>query len=239
MPPYLQPQPLRSLFLNSHYCIDVVLSRIVVSSNYLADPNLTYQEKWTDINTSLNQHRFMLFIILFIVIFIVNVGIIYSLLLKGTQIITAMKIVSISTIIIIGITSILINNITFVKIFENTIGFSIVKLFSPKQNVSFSTFINDLFEHSHYPNGGINFDFLFTAFRLDNFGDILKDIGNKNDNTDTNSKYDFYFNSSTNDELNQLARMVVMKNSIGHLSWMFFATIATTLISTKFLAKNL
>jgi len=205
------------------------------NNNVLTDYyTLDYSDKWIEINHCLSQYRFILFIVLFIVIFIVNIFIVYTLILKGTQLNNAMKVVSICIPAIVGTTFLLVNNVNFVKIFENTIGFAVAKLFSPKKDTSFSIFISNLFKHEKFPLGGINFDFLFSVFRLDNFGDILKDIGIK-----STGKYDFHLNSPTDADLSSFASMVVMKNSIGHLCWVFFSTIACTMVSIKYLAKKI
>jgi hypothetical protein len=211
--------------------IEIMNKNNVTLSNYY---ELDYSDKWNEINHCLSQYRFILFIVFFIVIFIVNVFIVYTLILKGTQLNNAMKVVSICIPAIVGTTFILVNNVNFVKIFENTIGFALAKLFSPKKDTSFSIFISNLFKHEKFPLGGISFDFLFSVFRLDNFGDILKDIGTK-----SNGKYDFHLNSPSDSDLNSFASMVVMKNSIGHLCWVFFSTIACTMVSIKYLAKKL
>jgi hypothetical protein len=209
--------------------------KIINDKNVLSDYyTLDYSDKWKEINHSLSQYRFMLFIVLFIVIFIVNIFIVYTLFLKGTQLNNAMKVVSICIPAIVGTTFLLVNNVNFVKFFENTIGFTIAKMFSPKKDTPFNLFISNLFKHENFPLGGINFNFLFSVFRLDNFGDIMKDIGIK-----SKGKYDFHLNSPSDTDLNCLASMVVMKNSIGHLCWVFFSTIACTMVSIKYLAKKL
>jgi hypothetical protein len=209
--------------------------KIINDTNVLREyDTLNYHDTWHKINHCLSQYRFILFIIMFIVIFIVNIFVVYTLFLKGTQLNNAMKVVAICIPAIVGTTFLLVNNVNFVKIFENTIGFAVAKLFSPKKDISFDPFINSLFKHTNYPSGGIKFDFLFSVFRLDNFGDILKDIGKK-----SNGKYDFHFNDPSDSDLECLASMVVMKNSIGHLCWVFFSTIACTMVSIKYLAKKL
>lgn len=213
-----------------------IIELMVGLPDYLTMDN-DYSETWNKINNCLNQYRFILFIITFIILFVINVGVIYIFILKGSNVKNAMKVVSISIASIVGVTFILTNNINFVKIFENTIGYSITRLFAPKKNISFHTFINGLFTHRNLKDG-INFDFLFSVFRLDNFGNIIKDIGKKNDI----DKYDFYFDIESGreeEELNTLAKTVVMKNSIGQICWIIFSSIATTMISIKYLSKNI
>jgi hypothetical protein len=198
-----------------------------------SDPTfLDYQDNYQEIIKCLNLNRFLLFIIVFIAIFVSNVYIIYTFIWKGKHIKQAMKIVSISITSVVGITFLLCNNPSFIKIFENTIGYAITKMFSPNRNYSFSEFMKKIFKHSIFPKGGINFDFMFTCFRLDNFNHILDDLRN-NDN-----KYDFTIETNNND-LKDLFKMVVMKNTIGHLCWIYFSSIASTIICVKFLSKHL
>lgn len=220
---------------------NVLLSKSVISiiqnQHYVDNINQdeSYQNKWKDINSCLNQYRFILFCIVSMITFAINFGIMYSLILKGSQNYTAMKVITLCILAIIGVMFLLINNINFTKIFENSVGFYLVQFLSPKNNVSFSTFINSLFIHDIFPKGGgIDFSFLFTMFRLDNFGDILKDIGTK-----SNGKYDFHLNPINLQDLNLLTNMIVTKNTIGHMCWILFSTLACTFVSLKFLMKNL
>ena len=198
----------------------------------------SYHEIWNKINNTLNKFRFILFIFVFLLLFAVNIGIIYILILKGTRKNYAMKVVSIAIFAITGLTFLLTNNVNFVKIFENTIGYAIASFFPPTEGKTFSEFINNLFKHNTFVDG-IDYGFLFTVFRLDNFGDIIKDIS-KVDETTKKTKYDFTFRDEVNDDdLQHLAKCVVRKNTIGYFCWIIFSSIATTMISVKFLSKNL
>ena len=219
---------------------NVLLSKSILSImqnqdfvNNLDDSD-SYQTKWKKIQYCLNQYRFALFFIVFITTFTINYGIMYSLILKGTQNSKAIKVIMVCITAIIGVTFLMVNNINFNKVFENTLGFFLVQCLSPKKNVSFSTFINSLFSHSIFPKNGIDFSFVLTLFRLDNFGDILKDIGTK-----SNGKYDFHFHPLQLENIDLFTHMVVTKNTIGHMCWILFSTIACTFVSLKFLMKNL
>lgn len=216
------------MFYNT-YLIKSVNNIIDLDKNFVN----YHQEIYPKIKKCLNIHRFVLFIIVFITIFISNVFIIYSFIWKGTDINQASKIVSLSITSVIGITFLLCNNPNFTKIFENTIGYGITKIFSPNKNYSFSNFMNKIFKHSIFPKGGINFEFMFTCFRLDNFGHILNDLRNND-----NMKYDFSIVTELND-LKDLFNIVIMKNTIGHLCWIYFSSIASTIICIKFLSKHL
>jgi hypothetical protein len=226
-----------SLLTNS---IQQILNGDTILVNFLKEKNtLNYGLLWTKIQSCLNSFRFYLFVVTFIATIIVNVGIIYMVILKGKDIKNAIKIVSLSSIAIIGVTNLLTNNVYFVKIFENTFGYAISSLFSPKKEYSLSEFMNSLFSHNLFDKGGIDFAFLFSSFRLDNLGDILRDIGTKN----PESKYDFHLkadnglNTTLNNDLNLLANMVVMKNTIGYTCWVLFATITSTIVSVKYLSR--
>jgi hypothetical protein len=110
-----------------------------------SDPSfLDYQYSYPEIIKCLNLNRFVLFIIVFIAIFVSNVYIIYTFIWKGKHIKQAMKIVSISITSVVGITFLLCNNPSFIKIFENTIGYAITKMFSPNRNYSFSDVLSTL-----------------------------------------------------------------------------------------------
>ena len=220
---------------------NVLLSKsiitIIQNQHYVDNVNQqesSYQNKWSDIHSCQNQYRFILFCIVSIITFAINFGIMYSLIMKGNQNYKAMKVITVCIVAIIGVMFLLINNINFTKIFENSVGFYLVHFLSPKNNISFSTFFNSLFVHDMFPKGGIDFSFLFTLFRLDNFGDLLKDIG-----TTSNGKYDFHLNSLNLENLNLLTDMIVTKNTIGHMCWILFSTLACTFVSLKFLMKNL
>jgi hypothetical protein len=96
--------------------------------------------------------------------------------------------------------------------------------------------MNSLFSHNTFGKGGIEFSFLFTAFRLDNLGDIIRDIGFLKQE----SKYDFYINNDggLDNDLILLANAVVMKNTVGYMTWTLFSSITATIISMKYLVRD-
>ncbi len=218
--------------------ISRILNEDVKLTDFLGEGNrLNYDLIWVKIQSSVNNYRFFLFLITFVATILINVGIIYIIILKGKSINYALKIVSVTSVAVIGVTSLLANNVSFVKIFENTLGYAISTLFSPKKDHSFKQFMNSLFIHENFGKGGVDFSFLFTAFRLDNLGDILRDIGFKTDY----SRYDFYMKNDPglNSDLNILSNYVVMKNTIGYMTWTLFSSITSTIISMKYLARQL
>lgn len=232
------------LFYNSLLTssISKILSENIKLVDFLnTENNSDYNHIWKKLQSCLNSFRFYLFIIIFIVTLLVNVGIIYKIILNGKNTKRAMIVVSMSSVAVIGVTSLLTNNVSFNSVFENTLGYAVTKLFSPKRDHSFYEFMNSLFVHDTFGKGGVDFSFLFTAFRLDNLGDIIRDIGTKN----PESKYNFYIKTDNgldndlNKDLNLLANAVVMKNTIGNMTWSLFAAITSTIISYKYLYRNL
>ena len=218
--------------------ISRILNEDVKLINFLGEGNtLNYDLIWVKLQSCVNDYRFFLFVITFVASLLINVGIIYIIILKGKNITQALKIVSVISVAVIGVTSLLANNVSFVKIFENTIGYAVSTLFSPKKDHSFKEFMNSLFIHDGFSKGGIDFSFLFTAFRLDNLGDFIRDIGFKTDK----SRYDFYIKNDPglNNDLNLLSNAVVMKNTIGYMTWTLFSSITSTIISMKYLARQL
>ena len=219
--------------------IGTILNEDVKLIDFLGEGNtLSYDLIWTKLQSCVNNYRFYLFVITFGATLLINVGIIYAVILKGKNINHALKVVSVTSVAVIGATSLLANNVAFVKIFENTLGYSISSLFSPKKDYPLNMFMNSLFIHNTFGKGGIDFSFLFTAFRLDNLGDIIRDIGSKVSDV---SKYDFYIKNDEglNNDLNLLANAVVMKNTVGYMTWTLFSTITATIISMKYLVRQL
>ena len=205
--------------------------------DFLGEGNtLNYDLIWAKLQSCVNNYRFYLFLITFASTLLINVGIIYTVILKGKNFNHALKVVSVTSVAVIGVTSLLANNVAFVKIFENTLGYVVTNLVSPKKDHSLNMFMNSLFSHNTFGKGGIDFSFLFTAFRLDNLGDIIRDIGF----IKQESKYDFYINNDggLGNDLNLLANAVVMKNTVGYMTWTLFSSITATIISMKYLVRD-
>jgi hypothetical protein len=194
-----------------------------------------YENRKMNINQILNTYRFWSIFVVFCVIIGSNMGI-YSVYLKGTQPLKALSIIAWFAVVIVVPIYLICNTVAFVKVFENSIGYSVAKLMY-RHYGSFSTFMNTLFTHnSFYTNSeeiNVDFGFLFSLFRLDNFGTVLSNIGKKPDNP----KYNFHVNTAVQEEdLRYLLRAVVTKNTIGHLSWIYFAAVACTLVSVQYVS---
>lgn len=232
------------LFYNSLLTSSVskILNENIKLVDFLnVENNFNYNLIWTKLRSCLNNFRFYLFIVIFTVSLLVNVGVIYKIILNGKNAKKALIVVSMSSVAVVGVTSLLTNNVAFNSIFENTLGYAVTKLFSPKKDHTFYEFMNGLFVHDTFEKSGVDFSFLFTAFRLDNLGDIIRDIGAKN----PLSKYNFHIKTDNgldnelNKDLNLLAKAVVMKNTIGNITWSLFSMITSTIISYKYLYRNL
>jgi hypothetical protein len=214
-----------------------ILTEDVKLIDFLGEGNtLNYDLIWAKLQSCVNNYRFYLFLITFASTLLINVGIIYTVILKGKNFNHALKVVSVTSVAVIGVTSLLANNVAFVKIFENTLGYVVTNLVSPKKDHSLNMFMNSLFSHNTFGKGGIDFSFLFTAFRLDNLGDIIRDIGFLKQE----SKYDFYINNDggLDNDLILLANAVVMKNTVGYMTWTLFSSITATIISMKYLVRD-
>ena len=159
------------LFYNSLLSTNIIqiLNENKKLSDFVVSNNSDYDVLWNKIGSSLNSYRFYFFLNIFLFTLIINVGIIYFTIFKGTNLSNALKIVSISSMSIIGLTYFLTSIVSFTNIFESTIGYTVAKMFSPKKDYNFTQFINSLFIHKTFGKGGVDFSFLFAAFRLDHF----------------------------------------------------------------------
>jgi hypothetical protein len=191
-----------------------------------------YENYRENIDKLQNSFRFWSIFAVFGIIIATNMGI-YLNYLRGRQPMKALYTIAGFTCIIVVPMYLLCNKITFIKIFENSIGYLVAKTLYRKHG-SFDKFISTLFTHKTFIANSevkINYGFMFSLFRLDNFGAVLRNIGNKPDNAD----YNFHVNPAIMEEdLRYLLRAVVTKNTIGHLSWVYFAAVASTLISIQY-----
>jgi hypothetical protein len=180
-----------------------------------------YATHKTIIDTILFKYRIASFFIVSLFIISTNL-IIYVYVCNGTQISYAIRVIIECILITLLPMYVLCNNVSVVKMFENSIGYFVVKNIYRVDGTSFSTFMNSFFIHTDYEN--VDFTFLFTMFQLSNFGDMLNTFYmNKNAN--------FHFASDTTEaNLHHLLSAVVCKNSIGHICWIFFTSIITTFL---------
>ncbi len=199
---------------------------------YLDDSNGQYQNSKDDVNHIVNKFRFIFFLIISL-FFLVSNMMIYVFYLNGSRKLYALKIIGACILLIIGPMFLLCNSSPFVKIFENSIGYMIARFISFRSNESFSTFMKNLFTHTSFQD--IDFTFVFSLFTLNNFGTLLHDIGTKR--TESN----FYINPTyaTQENIKHLLDAVIRKNTIGHMCWIYFTTIASSLIAIKYTSRYL
>ena len=199
-----------------------------------------YKIGWNGVYKYMTISRFWLFVVVFVALSCTIELFIYFFLLQGSQINISLKITFITTLFVVGTTFLMTSNTTFVKIFENTLGYfaltliwgktiesKLKELFTYKcgenqlsdTNMSY-LFIMSLLQHN-------NFDETIKMFKNGNLGFITKDNNNgniKDDGKDDVKKY--------------LFDCVTFKNVVGHMTWVYFSALTTTLICIKFLSKN-
>ena len=197
---------------------------------------------WNTFNKSLSIYRFILFVIIFILLLVFLYIFVYYFILKGSKKSTALSIISVSLLSIVGLTFLIIHNTTFVKIFENTIGYGIVNSIwgeelndKLKQIFSHQFFKNDVV-NKPIPDTNFSFKFLFSLLQLHNFKEMLNVIGNGETGVIQTPNVE----QATKDECEKyIFNCVVLKNTVGHLCWVYFASLTATLVSIRYLSKNL
>lgn len=200
---------------------------------------------WKNISKFMIGLRMAIFVVVFVLICICNYGVFQAYLnnLSSPQV---TKVTIMTTISIIGLMFLLTNDVSFIKVFENTIGYSVVSAGHMLSSGEFSGTSLEEFMNATiftYKNENenvardlvyskINYDFLLTVFRLDNFCEAMDALVKKED-----SDYCFYL---TDDEerIKHLLSLVVQKNLVGQLCWIYLATLCATIVSFKFLATD-
>jgi hypothetical protein len=165
--------------------------------------------------------RFVIFCFLFFILFISNFYFIYILWYKGTNAQKCCQILCTCIFIILGIAFLLFNNIEFIKVFENTIGYFIINSIFDVNKTMKSMFIED----KHDPEKDISY--LFTHFRLNNFNSELKRMKDRNEISPT----------LEDGILKHFFECVYLKHMIGHLCWIYFATLTTAVVATRYMDK--
>ena len=197
---------------------------------------------WTAINKSLAIYRFLLFIVIFVLLLVFLYVFVYNFTLRGTSSSMALGIISVCLLTIVGITFLMIHNTTFVKIFENTIGYGLVNAIwgegineRLKKMFSHQFFKKDIIDKS-LPETNFSFNFLFSLLHLHNFKEMIEIIGSGETGVIENPQ----LQQKDKDAYEKyLFDCVVLKNTVGHLSWVFFSSLVATLVSIRFLSKNL
>ena len=167
------------------------------------------------------KYRIASFFIISLFVLCLNL-IIYVYVCSGNQIYYAIRVIIECILLTLLPMYLFCNNSFVINIFENSIGYIMVKKLFRVDNMSFTDFMNGFFIHRDYEN--IDFTFLFTMFQLNTFGEVLN-TWSKNKNAN------FHFSPDiTEEKVQNLMKAVICKNSIGHICWVFFTSIITTFL---------
>ena len=209
-----------------------------------AAPELDYTKKWADISRMLNYARFQMFAVVFLGLFGM-INLLYMLWLRGNDITLAYRVGSLTLFIVLGLTFLLVNNQTMIKPFENVVGYAWLQTFSRPwvQETLSGLFEHRLWkgEHGAFPETRLSYDFLVSVFRIDTFRDTIDDLLKDLRVGDDKYKYDLRFKTGKGAEqaehVKDLYRMSLRKNTVGHMCWIYFASLASVMISMKYLAR--
>ena len=227
-----------------------------------ADAFQLYRTHWQENRWKVILRKMGLFLFIFVSLFAFMLGFIYVFIMKGNQHRQAALVIGVCLATIIGSTFLIIDNQYFVTIFENTVGYQLLTRFKSTRNT-----LQDVFKHKAYtsfpalspkstgllpsaleskssdvqstdrifPGIQMIMTFMLSVFYMNNFGFVLQQIGSKD------STFDF---TLVDDEdplkhkhIEDLAKCVVRKHTIGQMCWLYFASVVATIISTKYLAK--
>ena len=189
------------------------------------EKELAWKTCWKEMIPLLWFHRCVGFCGWLVFLFLMNYGFVYKLFLNGQDDVVGAQILFFCFFLTLGVTYVLCNNVTFIKVFENTIGYGIVTAIYGLRGSFMKSYIQK-------PEDNVHYDFLFSVFRLDNFGDVLMDVKQSD-------KYDFEIKQDQEVTYLHLLEKVHMKHIIGHTCWIYFATLVSTLIASKYMAKHL
>ena len=207
-----------------------------------ADTFQLYRNHWRENRWKVVLRKMGLFLFIFGSLFAFLLGVIYTFVMKGGQPLEAAKVIGICLATIVGTTFLIIDNQYFVTIFENTVGYKLTTMWKKTRDTLQSVFRHKSMvpttgptsEAHMFPGIRLVVTFLLSVFYMNNFGFVLQKIGSKD------STFDFTVVEEEDDDtthIDHLAKCVVRKHTIGHLCWVYFASIVATMISTKYLAK--
>lgn len=186
-----------------------------------------------DISPILTGARVVLFMFIFGWLMVSNI-MIYKFGMNGNQDAVAAKIAAIVTASVVGVAFILCNDMHFIRIFENTVGYVVLDTIYGMDKKMAEYLQMDTEEATPWMNEVFKLGFLVTAFRLDNFDDACNMFSSGSNTT-------FYPQLSWKKDKNDkqpLAELVVKKHIIGHLCWIYFSALSATTVACKFLARN-
>ena len=134
-----------------------------------------------EISAILSRVRFVNFLFICLILVTTNTYLVYQITMKGTQIDLAAQITALVTASVVGVAFILCNDVTFIRIFENTVGYTVLDMIYGGANMYggmdkvMADFLDMKIDGNTVPwfNRVFKLGFLFTAFRLDNFNDAV------------------------------------------------------------------
>lgn len=187
----------------------------------------------------ITQGRFYMLIGLFCFL-LATVLFSYSIIYRGENYQNAARMISIALATVLGFTFLFMNNQTMTNPFENVIGYGFAKFFYGKQLEASLTgiFKHKFFDNKYvFPGAKLYFDFILTSLNIQNFPSVLEEI-HKN-----GEKYDFEINTDPDKGINKthvdnLFQIVLNKNTIGNVSWMFLASLVGSMISFQYVLAN-
>jgi len=196
-----------------------------------------FSDYWTIVVTPIlrliTRGRFILLIAIFGFMLALNLFL-YTIVFRGNDVANAAKIVSIILAIVLVLTFLIVNNSTMNKPFEQVIGYQMIRGQRLTDLVT-HIFQHKFFEKKHtFPGANLYYDFIVNTLDVKNYPTVLEEIYRNSD------KYDFKINTDQEDGISKkritdLYKMIIVKNSVGHLCWMFFGSLVGTIISLKYL----
>jgi uncharacterized FlaG/YvyC family protein len=182
---------------------------------------------------SITRGRFVLLIGIFLFILSLNLFL-YTIVFRGNDVANAAKIVSIICSVVLIITFLIVNNQTMNNPFENVIGYQLIRG-ELLTDLLTHIFQHKFFEKKHtFPGANLYYDFIISTMNIKNYPTVLEEIYRNSE------KYDFKINTDDVEGINKkrvidLYKLIITKNSVGHVCWMFFASLVSTIISLKYL----
>ena len=209
----------------------------------IAGQEQTFRTFWAEVMVTISKTilrgRFFLVVALFMVL-LGTILFTYSLYYHGENYQAAARMISIALAFILGFTFLFTNNRTMIQPFENVVGYGMVKLFS---NSVLRDALGGIFRHKHFknkyifPGAVLYYDFILNSLTVDNFPTVLEEIYKNN------AKYDFEINTDekagiSTQHVQNLFEIVLSKNTIGHMCWLFFASMVGSMLSFQYILSN-
>jgi len=233
------------LLINQNGVLDAMVMAFK-TGNFAVDidgQEQTFKYFWEEVLVSvmrvITRGRFFLVVALFVVLLGTTL-LTYSLYYRGQNYQAAARMISIVLSVILGFTFLFTNNRTMVGPFENVVGYGFVKLF---MNKALQDAMNGIFQHKFFtnkyvfPGANIYYDFLLNVMSLETFPSVLEEI------YQNNAKYDFEIRTDDEEGINtarvrNLLQIILNKNTVGNMCWLYFASLVGTLISFQYILSN-